>query len=269
MKNEWLKLATGLQCVSSFTVSKCYFQEVTEKIVSCSLHGFGDASSKACAAVIYLHVTTTTGSYVKFLASRSRVAPVKQETIPRLELLAALILARLISHVGEALEPEVDITCLTCWTDSKVALAWIKGEERELKPFVQNRVNEIRTLVPVNSWRHCCGKNNPADIPSRGMSPSELLECALWIEGPTWLSDNAESGSEEFNIGQLPQECLEEMKAGDKEKWKSETSSSLLVVAQTIGIANVVTCEDYSNLKRLFRVTALVLQLVKILKLRL
>ena len=269
LKNEWLKLATGLQCVSSFTVSRCYFQEVTEKIVSCSLHGFGDASSKAYATVIYLHVTTTTGSYVKFLASRSRVAPVKQETIPRLKLLAALILARLISHVGEALEPEVDITYLTCWTDSKVALAWIKGEEREWKPFVQNRVNEIRTLVPVNSWRHCRGKNNPADIPSRGMSPSQLSECALWIEGPTWLSDNAESGSEEFNIGQLPQECLEEMKAGDKEKWKSETSSSLLVVAQTIGIANVVTCEDYSNLQRLFRVTTLVLQFVKILKLRL
>ena len=173
----------------------------------------------------------------------------KQETILRLELLAALILVRLIGHVGEALESEVDITDLTCWTDSKVALAWIKGEEREWKPFIQNRVNEIRTLVAVNSWRHCPGKNNPADIPSSGMSQSELSECALWIEGPTWLSDNAESGSEEFNIGQLPQKCLEEMKAGDKERWKSETSSSLLVVAETIGIGNVVTCEDYSNLE--------------------
>ena len=225
LKNEWLKLTTGLRCVNSFRVSRCYFQEVTEKIVVCSLHGFGDAFSKAYAAVIYLHVTTSTGSYVKFLASRSRVAPLKQETIPRLELLAALMLARLISHVGEALEREVDIADLTCWTDSKVALAWIKGEEREWKPFVQNRVNEIRTLVPVNSWKYCRGKNNPADIPSRGMSPSELSECALWIEGPTWLNDNAETGSEEFNNGQLPQECLEEMKAGDKEKWKSETSS--------------------------------------------
>ena len=88
-----------------------------------------------------------------------------------------------MSHVREALGPEVDITDLTCWTDSKVALAWIKGEEREWKPFVQNRVNEIRTLVPVNSWRHCRGKNNPANIPSRGMSQSELSECALWIEG--------------------------------------------------------------------------------------
>ena len=146
----------------------------------------------------------------------------------------------------------MDVTDLTCWTDSKVALAWIKGEEREWKPFVQNRVNEIRTLVPVNSWRHCRGKNNPGDIPSRGISPAELSVCALWIEGPTWLSDNAESRSEEFNNGQLPQECLEEMKAGDKEKWKSETSSSLLVAAETFGI-----------------VTALVLRFVKILKLRL
>ncbi|XP_022792234.1 uncharacterized protein LOC111331393 [Stylophora pistillata] len=254
LKNEWLKLAAGLQYVSSFTVLRCYFQEVTEKIVSCSLYGFGDASSKAYAAVIYLHVTTATGSYVKFLASRSRVAPVKQETIPRLKFLAALILARLISHVGEALKPELYIINLSCWTDSKVALAWIKGERREWKPFVQNRVNEIRTFVPVNSWRHCRGRNNPTDIPPRGLSPSELLVCALWIEVPTWLSGNAETGSEEFDTGQLPQECLEEMKARDKEEWKSETSSSLLVVAETISIANIeeLTSQDIAVAEKLW-----------------
>ena len=124
-------MVDGLQGISSFTLSRCYFQGVKEKIISCSLHGFGDASRKAYATVIYLQITTTMGSYVKFLASRSRVAPVKEETIPRLELLAALIVARLTSHVGEALEPEVNINEMTCWTDSKVALAWIKGEERE------------------------------------------------------------------------------------------------------------------------------------------
>ena len=66
----------------------------------------------------------------------------------------------------------------------------------------------------------------------------------------------------------LPQECLEEMKVGDKKKWKSETSS-LLVMAESIGMAKVMTCKNYSNLQRLFRVTALVLQLVKIFKSRL
>lgn len=92
------------------------------------------------------------GSYVKFLASKSRATPVKEETISRLEILAALIAARLIRQVGQALEPEVDVNEMTCWTDSKVALTWIKDKEREWKPFVQNRVNEItldRTLVPV------------------------------------------------------------------------------------------------------------------------
>ena len=79
------------------------------------------------------------------------------------------------------------------------------------------------------------------------MSLSELSVCAFWIEGPTWLSDNAETGIEEFNNGQLSRECLEEMKAGDKERWKSETFS-LLVEAVTFGIANVVECEDYRNL---------------------
>ena len=116
----------------------------------------------------------------------------------------------------------------------------------------------------VDSWKYCGGKNNPADIASLGVSPSELSECSLWIEGLTWLNDNAETGSEEFNNGQLPQECLKEMKAGDKEKWKSETSSSLLVAAETVGMAKVMTCEDYSNLQRPLRVTALVLHFVKL-----
>ena len=79
----WQKLVTGLQNMSSFTLLRCYFQGVSERIVSCSLHGFGDASCKAYAAVIYLHITTTNGSYLKFVASKSRVAPVKHKSIPR------------------------------------------------------------------------------------------------------------------------------------------------------------------------------------------
>ena len=80
-----------------------------------------------------------------------------------------------------------------------MALAWIKGDGRERKPLVRNGVNEIRTLVKVNSWKHYRGKNNPADIPSRGKTPLELSECALWIGGPTWLTEDEESESDEFN----------------------------------------------------------------------
>ena len=114
----WQKLVNGLQSMSLFTLPRCYFQGVSGRVISCSLHGFGDASCKAYAAVIYLHITTTNGRYLKFVASKSRVAPVKHESIPRLELLATLVLARLITHVGDALKPEVEITEMTCWTDS-------------------------------------------------------------------------------------------------------------------------------------------------------
>ena len=76
----WRKLLDGLESVTALSLPRCYFQGIEERVVSCSLHGFGDASSKAYAAVIYLHVATTTGSYVKFVASKSRVAPVKLST---------------------------------------------------------------------------------------------------------------------------------------------------------------------------------------------
>ena len=71
----WRKLLDGLEGVTALSLLRCYFQGVQDRVVSCSLHGFVDAYSKAYATVIYLHVTTTTGSYVKFVASKSRVAP--------------------------------------------------------------------------------------------------------------------------------------------------------------------------------------------------
>ena len=188
----WHKLINGLDGVTALSLPRCYFQGIQDKVVSCSLHGFGDTSSKAYAAVIYLHVTTTFGGYVKLVASKSRVAPVKELTIPRLELPAALVLARLITHVNEALELNVTITNMTCWTDSRVTLFWIKGEERECKQFVRNRVNEISTLVPASRWQHCEREDNSADIPLKGLSPVELARCPLWKEGPKWLTCSTE-----------------------------------------------------------------------------
>ena len=122
----WRKLLDDLESVNALLLPRCYLQGIPERVVSCSLHGFGDASSKAYAAVIYLHVATTTGSYVTFVASKSRVAPVKQLFILKLELLASLVLARLITDDREALELDVTTKDITCWTDSRVTLFWIR-----------------------------------------------------------------------------------------------------------------------------------------------
>ena len=251
----WRKLLNGLEGITALSLPRCYFQGIQDKVVSCSLHGFGDASSKAYAAVIYLHVTTTVGNYVKFVASKSRVAPIKELTIPRLELLAALVLARLITYVKEALELDVGVTNMSCWTDSRVTLFWIKGEEREWKQFVQNRVNEIRSLVPASRWQHCNGKDNPADIPSRGSSPMELSKCPLWMNGPKWLTSFTEDAKSVFNSTHIPEECFAEVRA--EEKVKSQTSSLFLAATEPCGIRQIMRAEDFSDFQRLLRVTAL------------
>ena len=77
--------------------------------------------------------------HTKLLASKTRVAPIATQTIPRLELLSALLLARLINHVEKALAPEITLSEPTCYTDSRVALYWIKGSNKEWKQFVEWR----------------------------------------------------------------------------------------------------------------------------------
>jgi len=115
------------------------------------LQGFCDASVNAYAAVVYLKIETPDKTYLKFVTSKTRVAPLVEKIIPRHELLSALILARLISHVRTVLEEFILISHVRCWSDSEVALCWIRGEDRKWKQFVQNRVCEIRSLVPPNA----------------------------------------------------------------------------------------------------------------------
>ena len=92
---------------------------------------------------------------MKFVASKTRVAPLQRQTILRLELLSTVLLARLVSNVTDSLSVHFDLSQPRCYTDSQVALFWIIGKEKEWKPFVQNRVNEVRSLTPIECWNHC------------------------------------------------------------------------------------------------------------------
>ena len=82
---------------------------------------------------------------------------------------------------------------------SQIALFWIRGTDKDWKPFVQNRVAEIRRLVPPNCWSHCSGETNPADLPSRGLSLLELLVNQLWCHGPESLGTKLTSQEETLN----------------------------------------------------------------------
>jgi len=121
-----------------------------------------EASSSAYAAVVYLVIRSRISTQVRLIPSKTRVAPLKKQTIPRLELLAALILARLTALIKTAMEQCLVISRVRCWTNSKNVLYWIKRKDKEWKQFVNHRVAEIRQLLPTDIWAHVPGVQNPA-----------------------------------------------------------------------------------------------------------
>ena len=153
------------------------------------LHGFGDASQKAYGSAVYLCAVDEEGKRISNLVmAKSRVAPAKRVTLPRLELLAAFITAKLLSYVVQALRLTMD--AVYAWSDSQIALAWIKGPSSKWKVFVANRVEEIQQRVPPDQWRFCPGNQNPADFLTRGISAAQLKENELWWNGPNWLKQS-------------------------------------------------------------------------------
>lgn len=186
------------------------------------------------------------------------VSPCRELTIPRLELLLALLLARLLASVTRSLSPNLSLGQPTCYTDSQVVLYWIDGHGKEWKQFIQNCVSEIRDLLPVSSWRHCPGSDNPADLPSRGLTPTELSTNRLWHCGPDWLRETPDESLS--SVKEMPPDCLSEMKSKDKQTY------SLLIGNSTISLENVMQCEQYGSLSRLLSVTAYVIRFVQALK---
>ncbi|GFX76450.1 integrase catalytic domain-containing protein [Trichonephila clavipes] len=149
------------------------------------LHGFADASSLAYAAAIYCRQKHNSKIKVQLLVSKTKVAPVKQVSIPRLELCGAHLLSKLFKSVLRILKHYTfDIFA---WTDSKIVLSWLSSHLRKWKTFVANRTSEIMEVLPTKHWRHVPSKENPADIASRGIDPKCLPDCKLWWQGPPWL----------------------------------------------------------------------------------
>ncbi|GFX51297.1 uncharacterized protein TNCV_2736481 [Trichonephila clavipes] len=161
--------------------AKIFFQQVIE------IQGFADASERCYGAAVYCKFKNLKSeTLVRLITSKSRVTPIKSLTIPRLELCAAVLLAKLVKRVVAALQLET--AELYICSDSMIVLAWLRKEPMDLKIFVQNRVAKIQELYPNQLWRHVPSDQNPADLVSRGVDPDKLLQQNLWFNGPTFLS---------------------------------------------------------------------------------
>ena len=190
---KWEKFIAELPMLIKIYVPRCYV--APEQIPTYhQIHGFSDASEKAYAAVVYLRTVYDNGRNVaiNIITSKTRVAPLKKQSIPRLELLGVTILARLMFTVQGLLKTTLRDPELYYWTDSFTTLCWIK-HDRPWKQYVQHRVEEIRKLTEKSAWRFCPGKENPVDIPSRSCNVQDLIDNALWWKGPSYLRGPSDS----------------------------------------------------------------------------
>ncbi len=152
-----------------------------------SLHVFGDASEVAYGSVAYLRAEQHGKIHTAFVMARSRVAPKRQLSMPRLELCAALTSAQLAQFLKQELTIAIDT--VTLWTDLTTVLTWIQSESCRYKVFVGTRVAEIQELTELHSWRYVDSSNNPADDITRGRTLMELATSDMWIRGPGFLRE--------------------------------------------------------------------------------
>ncbi|XP_043063573.1 uncharacterized protein LOC122319825 [Drosophila ficusphila] len=158
----------------------CFPRLVLSPNSEIQVHGFCDASMEAYGACVYI----VCSGQSQLLCSKSRVAPLKTLTVPKLELCGADLLSKLISEVAGT---NVFKGQYYCWSDSAVALSWIRDEPSRFNMFVANRVAAIQERTDSMEWRYVPTSLNPADILSRGVLPTELSESPIWFNGPTFL----------------------------------------------------------------------------------
>jgi len=241
LQNRWITFKQQLPTLSHLNIPRWLF--ISSSAHSIELHGFSDASQLAMAAVVYIRVDRqNSNSQVTLACAKTKVAPLKKLTIPRLELNAALMLTRLVISVQNVLNLRDHSTFL--WSDSSVALTWITSHPAKWKDYVRNRVTLIQEGLPSARWRYVPGKENPADCASRGIGASEIEQQSLWWSGPSWLKQSPDTWpklpslpSSAIDLEAQPTHALVSLRD------RQETSWNLL--------------ERYSSLSKLLRITAM------------
>lgn len=144
-----------------------------------------DVSESAYSAVIYFKTAYDSSHNLHLVTAKSKVAPIKQITLARLELCAALLLSKLVKWVLRSFSKYT--FKIYAWCDSTIVLAWLDSHPRKWSNFVANRTSQILEVVPRQNWNHVSSKNNPADLVSRGVEFENLSSSRMWWKGSSWL----------------------------------------------------------------------------------
>ena len=250
---KFLDWSSELGTLSELRIPRSYFQQKVERL---ELHMFGDSSQDVFSAVAFLRGKVISGddssTEIAFVFGKARVAPMKALTIPKLELQAALLSARLRNEVQRALTLQIEKTFM--WTDSTTVLQWLHSLEKQ-PVFVANRVAEILELTTADEWYHVQSADNPADAGTRGLSAKDLLQSS-WLSGPNFLKTNEWpiKPTEGFRL-KLKQTKLDSTD-------EPSTESCTMLSETQVATAKTFEWQKYGSYEKLLRIAAYVLRLL-------
>lgn len=246
INSEWRLFKAELPLLNSIAIPRYVLSENSTII---QLHGFSDSSSHAYGACIYLRCMDAQGIIsTQLLCSKSRVAPLRSTTIPRLELCAALLLAQLMQKVKDSLT--IRFHSISLWSDSTIVLNWINSAPNRYKTFVANRIAAIQEISTEAHWYHVPSEQNPADLVSRGLSASNLLHSTLWWHGPPFLA---------LPLNQWPPKPLNKTCEGQNSELKTDFQVATSLI--NVQIPNIFN--KFSRLSKLKRVVAWIFRFIK------
>jgi hypothetical protein len=235
---RWEQWRKGLMHLELMKIDRCFKPNDFGEVKSVQLHHFSDASTVGYGQCSYIRLTNAAGSiHCSLVMGKAKVTPVKQITIPRLELSAAILLVRASKFLQKELR--YDEVEEFFWTDSEVVLGYISNDARRFHVFVANRVQQIRDHTTPDQWNHVRTSENPADYASRGLSVDELLAKKDWLNGPLFLWET-----------ELPQKKMTAgISSDDPEVKKSETFATS-TVKQGFDTQHLDYFSDWYKVKR-------------------
>ena len=183
---KWKEWTNDVQQVGRFKVTRCIKPPDFNDIAACSLHHFSDASEAAYGIASYMQFIDIDGRvHCTLIMSRSRLAPMKTMTIPRLELSAASLATTIDRQLRFELEVHLDSSVF--WTDSTIVLRYINNKDKRFQTYVAHRISIIHENSSPSQWRYVNTADNPADDLSRGVKIDELISRKRWLNGPKFL----------------------------------------------------------------------------------
>ncbi|XP_060577620.1 uncharacterized protein LOC132734785 [Ruditapes philippinarum] len=197
-----MRLLTGNVPRSTFDVSRfplatspdsairrCFRSRNSAKIKNVQLHIFCDGSELGYGACAYLRIVDENDLVsCSLVTGKARLAPMKQLSIPRMELSGAVVACRIKAMLNSELDLKVDQTIF--WTDSTILLGYINNKTKRFKTFVGNRLSVINENSTPEQWHHVDSCLNPADMASRGIDPNDIKSIQKWLQGPKFLQQN-------------------------------------------------------------------------------